>query len=67
MADTLAAIQRRMEEHDARIAEQVEEIRNFRHQLHLQGNGKNRGKGGNPTESEADDNQSQLENDGSSQ
>ena len=39
-------------EQDVRIAEQVEEIRNLRQQLHLGGNGENRGGGENPSGSE---------------
>ena len=59
-------MQRRMTEHGARIAEQMEEIQNLRQQLLLQINDRNRGNGGNPAETEADDNQSRSENDRSS-
>ena len=49
LADTLAAMQRRMAEQDARIAEQMEEIWNLRQQLQLQREGGNGGNTGNPS------------------
>ena len=53
-------------EQDARIAEQMEEIWNLRQQLQLQGGGENGGNTGNPSEVEAENDQSRSENDGSS-
>ena len=60
-------MQRRMVEQDARIAEQMEEIQNLRHQLQLQSEGENGGNVGNPSKVEAKNNQSQTRNDRSSQ
>ena len=63
LVDTLAAMQRRMTEQDVRIAEQMEEIWNLRQQLQLQGDSRNKGNGGNPLKTKAEDNQSRSEND----
>ena len=50
VAEAIAAMQRRMVDQDARIAKQMDEIRNLREQLHLCNEGSNGGNGdGNPS------------------
>ena len=55
LAEMLATMQRRMAEQDAKISEQMDEIRNLRQQLQLQSEGRNEGNTGNPSETEAGD------------
>ena len=45
-----------MEEQDARIEEQMEEIRNLRHQIQLQSEGGNGSNASNPSETKAENN-----------
>ena len=61
MADALAAMNRKMAEQDVKIEEYMNEIRNLRQRLQLQGGEGNGGNEGNPTDNETYGNQTHSE------